>query len=178
VSQRVLVALLVGLLLIIAAGYALRGRDDEDVRASRADASVVAILLVFAREPSDEAWRALPLAGTVELGLGRRLVKRVRASELREPHAWSLDADGFRGRSGTFSALDILAGHRGELERTIGPHRQCVSPPLPAPPSVAELRRVSVQPREVESCLQWWSVDVFVTTDGRIRAVTVDLWEP
>jgi len=43
---------------------------------------------------------------------------------------------------------------------------------------VADLRRVSVLPRDMESCLQWWTVDLFLTLDGKIAAVTLDLWEP
>jgi hypothetical protein len=49
---------------------------------------------------------------------------------------------------------------------------------VPPPIQVADLRRVSVQPRDTESCLQWWTVDLFLTPDGKVAAVTLDLWEP
>jgi hypothetical protein len=59
-----------------------------------------------------------------------------------------------------------------------GAYRRCVSPAGRPPPRVASLTRLSVQPLRVESCLQWWSVDPYVTRAGRVRAVTLDLWEP
>ena len=73
--------------------------------------------------------------------------------------------------------LDLLARNRS-LRIGVGPHRRCVSPPLPPPRSVAGLRHVSVQPRRIDSCLQWFSVDMFVTRSGKIAAVTLDLYEP
>lgn len=49
----------------------------------------------------------------------------------------------------------------------------------PAPDGLADLRRVSVQPELGDrSCLEWWTVDLFVADDGSIAAVTMDLYEP
>lgn len=123
----------------------------------------------------------------VWLGLADRLLVRRSPEELADPQAWILDDEGFRGEGeqgfrgyvGPFSALDLLS----EAERvtvSIGPHRHCASPPVPPPEEMADLRRVSVQPRfeEAYSCLDWWTVDLFVTADGEIAAVTLDLWEP
>jgi hypothetical protein len=33
-------------------------------------------------------------------------------------------------------------------------------------------------PAGIDSCIQWWTVDLFVTDDGRIGAVTLDRYEP
>ena len=54
----------------------------------------------------------------------------------------------------------------------------CLAPTSGTPATVAALRRLSAQPRDRSSCLQWWTVDVFVTASGAIRAVTLDVWEP
>ena len=53
-----------------------------------------------------------------------------------------------------------------------------VRAPAPAPREVADLRRLSIRPREWESCLRWFAVDVYVTGDGEIAAVTLDYFEP
>jgi hypothetical protein len=84
----------------------------------------------------------------------------------------------FHGGSGPFSALRTIAGERTRLTIGVGSHPRCASPPGPGPRKVASLTRISVQPFRVESCLQWWSVDLYVTHDHRVRAVTLDLWEP
>jgi hypothetical protein len=59
-----------------------------------------------------------------------------------------------------------------------GPHMHCASPPVPAPTGLAGHRRVSVQPTNIETCILWWTVDLFVASSGRIEAVTLDLWDP
>ena len=115
---------------------------------------------------------------SVELGLGERLRGRRSRDALRNPAAWELSVDGFRARAGTASALELIASERGSLRVTEGPHPHCASEPMPPPPYVAGLTRIAVQPRDPESCLTWWTVDAFVSGDGKIRAVTFDVWEP
>ncbi|OGO73385.1 MAG: hypothetical protein A3G84_05105 [Chloroflexi bacterium RIFCSPLOWO2_12_FULL_71_12] len=90
-----------------------------------------------------------------------------------------LHADHFRGRSGPFSALELLA-RREPTTVWVGPHPHCASPPAPPPTDFASLRRVSVQPSQPrdDTCLSWWTVDLFVSVDGRVAAVTLDLWDP
>lgn len=135
-------------------------------------------LLAFAREPSDETWESLLFADRVRLGLGERLLETRTAQELRDPAAWKLDVDLFRGGVGPFSALDVLAAHKGPLEYREGSYRRCASPSRSPRPPVSRLRRLSIQPREPASCLQWFAVDVFIDESGDIRAVTLDHWEP
>ena len=135
-------------------------------------------LIAFARDPSEANWDRLPLAASVGLGLGGTVHARRSAVELRRPDAWTLSVDGFRGRAGTASALELIAAEDGPLRTTSGPHPHCASPPVSAPPFLAEFRRVAVQPADADGCLDWWTVDAFVDATGRIRAVTLDLWEP
>ena len=97
-----------------------------------------------------------------------------------------MTAKAFRGFVGPFSALDQLASWGPDSARpfvreasvTVGPHPHCVSPAVPAPPEVAELRRLSIQPVGELACPAWWTVDFFVEPDGEIAAVTLDRYEP
>lgn len=106
----------------------------------------------------------------VWLGLGPRLVAKRSSEDLSKPNGWVLDVDYHRTRAGPFSALDFLAERRSdflaerrEVRVSAGPHRHCVSPPMPPPRKFAKLDRLSVQPKSVESCLQWFTVDFFVS---------------
>jgi hypothetical protein len=142
------------------------------------DRTVFDTFVAFARHPSNATWSHVAFGDRVALGLANRVLVDRTAGELRDPRTWRLETAGFRGRSGPFSAIGLIAGERRPLTMTVGRHRRCASPAGPAPPRVASRRRISVQPRRVESCLQWWSVDLFLTRDGHVRAVTLDLWEP
>jgi hypothetical protein len=64
------------------------------------------------------------------------------------------------------------------MQVTVGPHDLCASPPVAAPPERGGLRRVSVQPVGDIPCLMGWTVDLFLTDEGRIAAVTLDFGEP
>ena len=68
----------------------------------------------------------------------------------------------------------------GDYQVTAGAHNHCAAPPMPAPDEYAELTRISVQPADgsIDSCLMWSTVDFFVTSDGRVAAITHDFWEP
>ena len=140
---------------------------------------LVYTVIEFARSPSRKAFSAIPLAKDgVWLGLGPRLVAKRSLEELSKPRGWVLDVEYFfRAGVGPFSALDHLAKRR-EVRVSAGPHPHCASPPMPPPKKFAKLDRLSVQPREWGSCLQWFTVDFFVSADGTIQAVTLDFWEP
>lgn len=141
------------------------------------DTETLDALVEFARAPSEETWSELPLAEQVQLGLGHRLLERRSAAALRDQDSWELDVELFRGGVGPFSALEVLANDE-RLKYRKGSYERCASPPADPPPQVAALRRLSIQPDETESCLQWFAVDVFVTDEGEIAAVTVDFFEP
>jgi hypothetical protein len=174
-----------------------RAADEASSRSGRADAAgrrlgdaqsgglrvkdkgVLGPLIVFARRPSRGTWAAVPFAARVRLGLADRLLVSRSAGELRNRRAWWLESPGkyFRGYVGPFSALKPLTSGR-PFAFSVGPHAHCASPPAAPPPEVKSLRRLSVQPRTVTSCLEWFTVDVFVTRSGWIRAITLDLYEP
>lgn len=54
------------------------------------------------------------------------------------------------------------------------------SPPVPAPREFKDYRRVSVQPSDssIDSCLPWFTVDLFLDEQGSVALVTLDVWEP
>jgi hypothetical protein len=147
--------------------------------ATEEDRSLIAALIRFAKAPSEEALGALPFAPEVSLGLGPDLLTTKGRDELIRPSAWKLDAEAFRGYVGPFSALETLATS-GETFVSRGPHPHCASPPQAPARDVEALERVSVQPAQesIDTCLKWWSVDLFIDADGRIRAVTLDLFAP
>jgi hypothetical protein len=142
-----------------------------------ADRVVVDRLVIFAREPSRRNLAALPLKPRVGLGLGSDLLRQVDRAALGDPDAWLLVRDGFRAYVGPFSAIEHLQEPRPTAVN-VGEHVHYASPPMPPPPGLAGLRRVSVQPINGQSCLDWFTVDLFVGEDGLIAAVTLDLWEP
>ena len=144
-------------------------------------------LVLFARSPDEGALSRVPLSGDgVWIGLADELMVRRTPEELADPDAWLLDAQALRGRVGPFSALDLLAdwdlGRNTPPVREamviVGEHPHCASPPVAAPAEVADLRRLSLQPVGPDSCLTWWTVDLFAGADGTIQAITLDLYEP
>ncbi len=141
------------------------------------ESSLVASLLEFAR--SGDPISAAPIsfaADGVLLGLGDDVLVARTPEELAEPSAWVLDVDTFREHVGPFSALDQL-GDVNDVTVTAGPHPHCAAPPALMPPETVGLRQISIQPANVQSCLQWWTVDLFL--DGReVKVVTMDLWDP
>jgi hypothetical protein len=150
------------------------GSDDSP----RADADLISSLFPLAGDLSraaDVAWDPTGVA----LGLGETIIRMVDPVELVEPATWTLDIDSYNGTTGPISVLDginLLAGI-DDMQLNEGPHDHCASPPKLAPPGYEGLRRVSVQPW-VEGCLQWWTIDLFVTGDGLIKAITYDFWQP
>lgn len=155
------------------------GGEADEGQVTAADRQLVGDLLAFVEEPGTAAFERVPFADEVALGVADDLLVTRRRSELVDPDAWTLDVELFRAYSGPFS----LFRHVRDVEDpvvSVGEHPHCASPPVPAPAEVEDLRRVSVQPDpdRVESCLQWWTVDLFVTPEGRVVAVTLDLYEP
>jgi hypothetical protein len=146
---------------------------------------VLESLVAFAVTGDASTLEALPLTDEVALGLADQVLVHRPAEALGDPASWSLARDEFRGYVGPFSALDLLARWDGlpgqsvrEVQISIGNHPHCASPAVAAPAELATLRRVSLQPMGQTSCLAWWTVDAYLTEDGRIAGVTLDLWEP
>ncbi|MDQ3485955.1 MAG: hypothetical protein M3445_11200 [Actinomycetota bacterium] len=149
------------------------GLTDEDAE------NIVNSFLRLAEEPNPEAVELLPFAEEVWLGLGSDLYQVRSRSQLADPAAWVIDKEFFRAHDGPFSALDVATGAQSTVV-SVGEHAHCAGPPVPPPDDVADLTRVSMQPEseQIDSCLQWWTVDFFVNGAGQIEAVTLDLWEP
>lgn len=148
--------------------------------------------VAFAVQPSAETAGRLPFAGEVQLGLSRDLRTALNAPDAPQASAWVLNANSFRAYTGPFSALELIQRHAdearsmsfrtrgGALHVSAGDHPHCASPPVPAPQGFERHRRVSVQPSEssIDSCLSWFTVDLFLNKEGSIAAVTLDVWEP
>ena len=142
-----------------------------------ADERAVQALTAFARAPSAGTLAAIPFADRVRLGLSDRLMTERASVDLVRPDAWVLQQVHFRGGVGPHSALDLLA-KSGSTIIWVGPHPHCASAPVPPPVDLVGSRRVSVQPTGVDTCLKWWTVDLFMSSAGLIEAVTLDLWDP
>lgn len=163
-------------------------------RASREEIRLVNDFVAFAVDPRRSTAQGLPLSPAgVGLGLGQNLVRDLPRGDEGNPASWRIAAGtGFRGYVGPFSALRTIREHTrgrdgdsglrksGDLAVSVGPHPHCASPPVSAPSSLEEMRRISIQPAEhaITSCLAWFTVDLFLDSDRRIVAVTLDLWEP
>ena len=152
------------------------GGETASVEPTDADRAVVEALTELARGQADMLDVEAD-GGTVSLGLANELYLERSVDELSDHDAWLLDIEPFRGRVAPFSALELLAEDR-PTEILVGPHDHCAAPPVPAPDGLGDVRRISVEPTNTTSCLEWFSVDLFVGDDGALVAVTLDLWEP
>ena len=152
---------------------------DAPPRADHVDAeAMVSDFLLLADGPTIDAVGDLPFAEEVRLGLGSELHQTRSRAELADPAAWVIDVEWFRASSGPFSALELAAGARSTVV-SVGEHPHCAGPPQPPPDDLVELARVSVQPDTTSrSCIEWWTVDLYVNDTGQIEAVTLDVWEP
>lgn len=115
----------------------------------------------------------------IALGLGDTLVKTVSPAKSRTADAWVLDTTGYAEREGSVSALDLVRNNLGNLRVTSGPHPTCVGPTAEVPRSLSNGGSlVSIQPRRYSTCIDWWSVDLFVNDVGQIVGVNVSLGSP
>lgn len=121
--------------------------------------------------------QALRLNDAVVIGLSDQLVETRTSADLADPANWQLDLEAFRGRVGPFSALELLDG-ADEVAALAGRHDHCASPPAPIPPGLQDVRHLSIQPTGIDSCIDWWTVDLFVDADGTVIGITLDTWEP
>jgi hypothetical protein len=132
----------------------------------------------FAKSPSAETAEAVPFAPTVDIGLGPELLAELDASARLDPAAWRLELAGRWGGAGTTSALELLAGG-DPIEAVRDRRRSCAgSFAPPVPPGYEAHTLWSLEPSDVDSCLSWFAVDLYLDGDGDIAAVTVELWEP
>lgn len=155
------------------------------------DERLIRDLVSFAVDPSLETASRLPLANEVALGLSRDIEATLDMSDAADTSAWVIRAKYFRAYTGPFSALELIQRHaeeagadsvggRGAFQVSVGEHPHCASPPVPAPREFKDYRRVSVQPSRssIDSCLSWFTVDVFLDEQRSVAAITLDIWEP
>lgn len=127
--------------------------------------------------------------GGLWLGLGEEAGVFRTASQLQERSGWELRKPRyFRALVGPFSALDVLR-RQAEEARAAGRDAfivtdydfgRCASASIPAPAEMKRYRRISIRPEPAtyDSCLQWFAVDLYVDDEGKVRGVTLDVYEP
>jgi hypothetical protein len=145
-------------------------------------------LHLFALEPSEANLARIPFADEVGLGLGSAVLINVPRDHTMEGRAdlsdagtWRIDVPHFRGYSGPFTALSLLRdSDPAEWQLSMGRHPSCVGRVVEPSPELAGYLQLSIEPAEntYSSCLDWWSVDVFLDESGRVHAITLDLFEP
>lgn len=149
--------------------------DEESVEPSPNDQELVRAFIAHALAPSAETATELPFADEVALGLGSRILTTITSDQLPDAPRWDLDVEEYEGFGGPFSALNVDVGL---VTVTVGAHNRCAAPPVAAPPGFEALRRVSIQPTDATSCIEWWTIDFFVDEDHLVQAVTLDLFGP
>jgi hypothetical protein len=147
---------------------------------SETELSIANDFVAFGKEWSDETFSRLRIADPVMLGLGPEIIRTVNATDLRDPAGWDLDVEHFRAIEGPFSAGRLLANAPEGYDVSIGEHPHCVGPPQAPPSQFASHARISIQPpgESFDTCLQWFTVDLFVGKSGLVEAITMDIWEP
>lgn len=149
---------------------------------------ILADFAALALGPSPEKAASLPFADDVRLGLGPKLLEDVDADDAGEADEWEIDdVQSWRGRVPPFSALTeinrwVTAQRATDDPDSVltfgaGRHRHCVSPAQPQPKAVRGMRHLWIQPAKAPSCIDWFTVDLYLT-QGRINAVTTDMYEP
>lgn len=162
---------------------------DGDVR--DADISLARHLAAFTVTPTArlrDLVRFGPDGTSLRVGASAR---QIQPGALADETSWSLAADGFAGRDGELNALQPLRDHLlgrlhppertdGNLTVSEGEVRRCAGPAIAAPAGLDGLRHLAIQPApdSLESCLDWFSVDLYLDPAGRVQAVRLDLWEP
>ena len=141
------------------------GFNDDTIEPTAAELAVADAFVALAANPTGDTVNAVPFADTVVLGLGPEAISTVKRNDLANAAVWSLTREEFRGFAGPFSALEVVAD---PFKVTVGAHARCVGPPEPAPEGFEGHRRVSLQPTTATSCLEWWTIDLFIDDTGQI----------
>jgi hypothetical protein len=133
--------------------------------------------IAWARSQSE---RVPPLADSLRLLLGPEVHTEVVLSDPYDRSGWVLSTeqdDLWRAYIGPFEPLDHLAGPRN-VSVVSGPHQTCNVPAVDAPADLASLRQITIEATDVDSCLQWYSIRLFVNDAGLVEAVIFDAYEP
>ncbi len=142
-----------------------------------ADADIAREFYRFASDPSLGA----PFAdGAIWAGIeeGPAAVA-VGEAERADLGAWEIDT-AYAERSGPFSALDLLARSGGYYELAGGVNAGCFTDKGTRPTKLVGLRAISfAAPSDtVSSCLEWWSVTLFLNDQHEIQGVSLRLGSP
>jgi len=156
--------------------FALVGRDPLDTPTPEelAIADAYANLSV---EGSTVDTRDLRLADVLLVGLGDQLIEERTPAQLTDAAGWVFTLEGFRERGGLFSALETLL-ESDDIEVVVGPHDLCGLPPQPISDRIEFASHLSLQPAGIDSCLQWFTVDLFLDDSGTVVAIILDLAVP
>lgn len=134
-------------------------------------------LLALASSQGDEIpVGELPLAATVRLGLHNELEIERTPEQLADVESWIVPRSEYAGFSGPFNILDPIRRGR-TLNITEGPQPHCAGPPLDPPLGLEDAMLVSGQPKESDSCIDWFSVNLWMQ-NGEVTAITLELFGP
>jgi hypothetical protein len=130
----------------------------------------------FAHRPSV---RNAPFDTPVSLGLGGRYVRTLDGDDRVDPQKWRLSLRGYAEASGTISALRLLLDNARDAHVSNRPPPPCAVHTDPGLRLTGGGRLVRIQPRlRATSCIEWWSVDLFVNDVGQVVGVNVNLGAP
>ncbi len=115
----------------------------------------------------------------VDLLLGDTVVHAGRTpGELGSEAAWLLSVEEFEGFAGPFSVLDTLDNDDRALTVSLGAQPHCAGPPKDAPAGLEAYTRVAIEPVEIDSCIAWFVVNLYLDDVGQVRAIQLDLFGP
>ncbi len=156
----------------------------SDARADPLDGEAIsATLIEYARVRDAATFARIPLASEVDLALADRVVMSTPAAGLVDQQQWLIDPgpDGFRERTGPFSALELLAS---SVDVTVneGPPHTCTAPneTAPVPAELAAHRMITVGPARgsIAACMQWWAVTMYLDESEAVAGIGLDMGSP
>jgi hypothetical protein len=156
----------------LAVPFAVEGLRGEPITDS--DLAITDALRGFAR--GSVASSEVRFADTVAVSLGNDHESVVL--DVNDPAAWVIDADEWNGYGGPFDVLGPLRSEAGITVTLVGPQLRCAGPTLETPVDWVIFRQLSIQPAGITSCLEWYSIEVFLDAGGDIERIRLDLWEP
>lgn len=169
------------------------GSRDGDLpgRPDQAQGNLLGQFVNFALRPDPRSARTVDFAERVEIGVGSEVRSTLSGSDLGNPRRWKVPVDGaIEGVDGRVSALESVTGQaeravetqqtEGIFVVTAGEHDRCSASPGPPLDGYTAEQQISVMPgaRSIQSCLQWFAVDLYTDDAGDIAAVRLDLYVP
>jgi hypothetical protein len=161
--------------LTVAAHSFTRSRCNAGVATSE-DRHLAAAFYRFAKTPWTGAWDV-----PIHVGFGDSIVRTLTAAHAGRAQAWRLPPGTVPWLVGRVSPLTQVARSRGRYAVYSGAHPpSCAGVDMQPPPRLDQYHRLSIQPRQsvIDSCLSWWSVNLFVNDVRQVTGVTVNFSEP